>query len=305
MVQPTANSSGAAGDISVREWICWEGESPMEPTSTLVLTAPSNTFVDTRLLLPTPFTPTAELPLPNAGGPLNRLEWAFSGVSETLPPIVMPQMPQMQHAAAHARAPPLAPVDYSRLCDFSAAGPGGGGMVSVPRKRWNHLIDTKCVAPGQEPAPDEGEMYAVAGRPEACLEIGRMEREKGSGIVLGYQEMWVSVQPRLVGSETRRRGVVLSLDMPEHRARGVIVRVAQYCQALLIANGQIDLERWEYLVGAPGNPPEWHRVAKLGSRFLPCAWTFEGGDAMGEEVAVGSTLQDGEMGWRVQERFAW
>ncbi|OJD28787.1 sodium nucleoside cotransporter [Diplodia corticola] len=338
MVQPTANSSGAAGDISVREWICWvgtfhavhrlqcflrpplvslkpppsvashsnrrltsrahaqEGEAPVEPTSTLVLTAPSNTFLDTRLLLPTPFTPTAERPLPNTGGPLDRLEWAFSGVSETLPPIVMSQT---QHVAAHSHAPPLASVDYRRLCDFSSSG---GGTVTVPRKRWNHVIDSKCVAPGQKPAPDEGEMYAVAGRPEACLEIGKMEREKGSGVVSRYQELWVSAEPRLVGSETRRQGVVLSLDMPEQQARGIIIRVAQYCQALLITKDQIDLERWECV---DGTRAEWQRAAKLGSRFLPCSWTFEGGQAIEEGVAVGSTLQDGEMKWQVQERFAW
>ncbi|KAK0662788.1 hypothetical protein DIS24_g1584 [Lasiodiplodia hormozganensis] len=274
----------------------------MEPTTTLVLTAPSNTFLDVRLLLPTPQTPPSELPLPNTGGPLNRLDWAFSGVSETLPPMVMPQM---QLAAAHTRAPPLVAVEYGRLYDPNATGPWGSGAMTVPRKRWRHVIDSRCVAPDQKPAQDEGEMYPVAGRPEACLEIGRMEREKGSGVSISYQELWVTVEPRLVGTETGRHGVVLSLDMPERQARGIVVRVAQYCQALLMINGQIDLERWEHFVGAQGTMGEWQRVAKLGSRFLPCAWTFEDGKAMLDNVAVGSTLQDGEMMWQVQERFTW
>lgn len=171
-----------------------EGEGPMEPTTTLVLSAPSNTFLDVRLLLPTPQTPPSELPLPNTGGPLNRLDWAFSGVSETLPPLVMPQM---QLAAAHTQVPPLVPVEYGRLYDPNATGPWGSGAMTVPRKRWRHVIDSRCVAPDQKPAQDEGEMYAVAGRPEACLEIGRMERERGSGVSVGYQELWVTVEPRV------------------------------------------------------------------------------------------------------------
>lgn len=145
-------------------------------------------------------------------------------------------------------------------------------------------------------------MHPVAGRPEACLEMGAMEKERGSGVVVPYQEMWVSVEARPVGNETRRHGVVLSLSRPDVQARGVVVRVAQFCQALLMIGGEVEVERWEHCVGK-GGEGEWQRVAKLGSRFLPCAWTFGGGEAEG--VEVGGVLVDGEMVWRVEERFEW
>ena len=108
-----------------------------------------------------------------------------------------------------------------------------------------------------------------------------------------------------VGSETRRHGTVLTLSMPDSKARGCIVRVAQFCQAVLTVDGQVDAERWEYVVGEQGKPGEWQRQAKFGSRTLPCSWTFEGGQAESEETAICASLQDGEFNWKVAERFAW
>lgn len=55
------------------------------------------------------------------------------------------------------------------------------------------MVDSRC-AYGEEPAPDEGDMYPVLHAPERCLEIGRMERIKGSGVAVGYQELWVSLE---------------------------------------------------------------------------------------------------------------
>ncbi|KZW03561.1 hypothetical protein EXIGLDRAFT_743966 [Exidia glandulosa HHB12029] len=234
------------GDISVREWICWDGESPEEPTSTLVLTTPSATFLDIRLLLRVPIG----------------LDWGFSGSSESLPPT--PSEPE------------------------------------VPRKMWNHVIDSRC-AWGVTPQSDEGTMYPVPGRPEACLEKGAMEKVPGSGVSVGYEEMWVSVDPRPVGNERDRHGMVLSLSSPEEKTRGIVIRVAQFCQGMIMIDDEISLERWEYHVADGG----WQRVAKLGERFLPCQWTFEGGKA--ENVEAGKSVKDddGKVEWKVDEKFSW
>ncbi|KAL1632787.1 hypothetical protein SLS56_003277 [Neofusicoccum ribis] len=259
--------------------------APAEPTSTLVLTTPAATFLDTRLTLPTATTPPAAAPLPNAGGPLARLDWAFSGSSESLPPADVP-------AASLA---PLVAVDAGALA-------AQGGWLKVPRKRWNHVVDSRC-AWGASPRPDEGCMFPVAGRPEACLEMGAMEKVPGSGVVVAYQELWVTVDARQVGNERGRQGMVLSLSIPEEKARGIVVRVGQFCQGLLMIDHEITLERWEYCAGPRSPGGGWQRVAKLGGRFLPCQWTFEGGRAEG--VEVGNTLVDEKFEWKVEEKFAW
>ncbi|GME25565.1 uncharacterized protein LTHEOB_5372 [Neofusicoccum parvum] len=283
MVQPTVNPTAEAGDIS-------DGEAPAEPTSTLVLTTPAATFLDTRLTLPTATTPPAAAPLPNAGGPLARLDWAFSGSSESLPPADVP---------AASLAAPLVAVDAGAL---ASPAHGGTGWLRVPRKRWNHVVDSRC-AWGASPRPDEGCMFPVAGRPEACLEMGAMEKVSGSGVVVAYQELWVTVDARQVGNERGRQGMVLSLSIPDEKARGIVVRVGQFCQGLLMIDHEITLERWEYCAGPRSPGGGWQRVAKLGGRFLPCQWTFEGGRAEG--VEVGNTLVDEKFEWKVEEKFAW
>jgi len=53
---------------------------PFEPTSTLVLTSPAKTFVDVRVLKPVGKGEDGS-ELPNEGGPRERLEWAFAGLS--------------------------------------------------------------------------------------------------------------------------------------------------------------------------------------------------------------------------------
>lgn len=97
--------------------------------------------------------------------------------------------------------------------------------------------------------------------------------------------------------------MVLSLSIPDEKARGIVVRVGQFCQGLLMIDHEITLERWEYCAGPRSPGGGWQRVAKLGGRFLPCQWTFEGGRAEG--VEVGNTLVDEKFEWKVEEKFAW
>ena len=80
------------------------------------------------------------------------------------------------------------PTDLSRL-DI------GNDTLRVPRKQWKHVVDSRFPAWDDAPAPDEGEMYPVLGRPEECLEIGAMEKHPGDGVATGYQELWLEVEP--------------------------------------------------------------------------------------------------------------
>lgn len=94
--------------------------------------------------------------------------------------------------------------------------------------------------------------------------------------------------------------------MPEHKARGSVIRVGQFVQGLLMMDDEVTVERWEFCLGPQNRTvPEWRRIAKLGSRFLPCAWTFEEGQASVAARPVGSELVHGEMCWKLQERFEW
>jgi len=67
-----------APHISRRRYIQWEGEEPSEPTYTIVLTAPSNQFVDIRILKPADQDAFNRLSEEKLKRNL-RLDWAFGG----------------------------------------------------------------------------------------------------------------------------------------------------------------------------------------------------------------------------------
>lgn len=67
--------------ISQRVSIAWPPAPPSEPTSTLVLTAFKKTFVDIRLLLPSPSLYPISPPSPSELPDGTTLYWAFAGTS--------------------------------------------------------------------------------------------------------------------------------------------------------------------------------------------------------------------------------
>jgi len=77
----TTDRRSTMGSISRRVSIAWPPAPPVEPTSTLVLTAPSKTFIDIRLLLPSPSSSLNDPPSPSELPDGTTLYWAFAGTS--------------------------------------------------------------------------------------------------------------------------------------------------------------------------------------------------------------------------------
>ncbi|KAK7568190.1 hypothetical protein IWX91DRAFT_302162 [Phyllosticta citricarpa] len=272
----------ASSSISKREWMNWAGEYAHEDTSTLVLSAPSSAFVDIRILLPhtqtpasaavhpadttaSPLAPQSPPLLPNTGGPASRLDWAFAGFSET--------------------------------------SPGNDRIRGVVHKKWTHVIDSRCGF-DEEGTPDEGDLWDRSGG--YSLETGIMKHPK-KGVDVAYQEMWREVEIKAVNREPLRHAVVLTHHNPQLKSRGMIVRVGQYCQGIYMLDREVTVERWQWKVEWKEEKKRtddlWRRTVKLGSRFLPCVWTFEP-----EKLTVGAKLMGpGEEDdyWEVKELAAW
>ncbi|KAH7139532.1 hypothetical protein B0J11DRAFT_46313 [Dendryphion nanum] len=228
---------------------------PSEPTSTLVLTSPKSTFVDIRILKP---LSTTDADLPNTGGPRFRVDWAFAGKSRSYPVC----------------------GDWSEgVEDVDAEGKKVvRHAVFVHEVSTRHAVD----AGAEDVLPDEGDMYVVGEGLD--LEVGKMWNP-GLGIWQVYEEMWEDVKVKNV--EGVKVAVVLRLETPEARARGIVVRVGQFCQGILRVGEDWVVERWEFerrdvATGTQdGDETEekvqggaWKRMVRVGDLFLPCAVTF-------------------------------
>jgi len=99
----------------------------------------------------------------------------------------------------------------------------------------------------------------------------------------------------VVGEEQVRYRMVATLDDPQQKARGVVIRLGQFCQGLMMVDDEVELERWVF-----AHDGGWTRVAKLGSRVLPCGWVLNPGS-----VQEGDTLKSGEMLWTLTEKVEW
>ena len=86
------------------------------------------------------------------------------------------------------------------------------------------------------------------------LEKGSMENP-ATGKVEPYEEVWEDPQPERVGD--RLRYDCLKLDREEERKKGMIVRVGQYVQGILVeeveggGEKKVVVERWKREVSLP------------------------------------------------------
>jgi hypothetical protein len=229
-----------------------------EPTSTLVLTSPRGTFVDLRILLPLDPKTTEPL-LPNTGGPLSRLDWAFGGESTSF--------------------------------EYGLAGPG-----APTHSMWKHWVDSK-VAVGGDMEVDEGDMYALPdGR---TLEHGS-SFNSAIGRMHSYEEMWSEIPIESCYPSDKKMAVVLRTENVAAGIRGLVVRLGQYCQGILMKGNEVSVERWEFVDHVDGDESvvdgEWTRTIKLGDMFLPCASTFKH-----EELNVDMVVKFTDYNWVVEE----
>ncbi|KAI8937314.1 hypothetical protein NX059_006521 [Plenodomus lindquistii] len=266
-----------------------------EPTSTLVLTTPNNTFVDLRLLKPIHPSPTGTTTptttLPNKSEP-GRLEWGFAG-----------------HSASKKVS--------IRANDGVKLAREWQGRVT--HSVWSHWVDSRYAVGAEIPA-DEGDMYAVDS--ETSVEVG-WAFHPGLGRLSGHEEMWrdvpVTVVPETQGvaGEGEGKKVSVALRCEDSRAgvRGLVVRVGQFCQGIVMKGSEVTVERWEFDGDEAGDDDKgadegegeqegrvggWKRTARIGTAFLPCSATFRP-----RVLAVGGVVRYREFGWDVEEVWEW
>lgn len=247
---------------------------PFEPTSTLVLTSPGRTFIDLRYLKP---IGKNESELPNAGES-KRLEWGFAGSSSSSP---SPNSP------------------HKKFGEFG-------------HSTWEHWLDSR-VKVGEQIPVDEGDMYDLG--EGLFLEHGHAFHPH-LGRVAGHEELWRDV-PVLSTSTDNQEGkkgkvcIVLRCEDKEEGIRGVVIRVGQFCQGILMHGEVVTTERWEFkgdenigeeTDGKADVPQEkgWRRTARTGDAFLPCSVAFRM-----DVVKLGGSVRYGGFEWRVEEVWVW
>lgn len=246
-----------------------------EPTSTLVLTSPCNTFIDVRLYKP---MRPGESALPNKGE-RERLEWAFAG-SGTSVPIADPHVP-----------------------------PSGDEepWPGVTKSTWTHWLDSRHRVGATDVPVDEGIMYPLdAAR---TLEHGHAFHP-ALRAVKTHEELWRDVPVLATSAGAKKACVVLRLQNDAAGARGVIVRLGQYCQGIVMLGAYSTVERWEFDGKAEKGKGDgdgqavreggWVRTARVGDQFLPCGITWR------EEIlCLGGKVRYMDYEWEVEEAWEW
>ena len=108
-----------------------------------------------------------------------------------------------------------------------------------------------------------------------------------------YEEMWEDREPLTTSpdDDLRRKCVVLQLHDDGHEARGMVMRVGQFCQGLLRVGESLSLERWVWKEDGG-----WKREVRIGSLWLPCGVMLEG-----ERLRLGGEVKHGDFVWKVLE----
>ncbi|KAF1942781.1 hypothetical protein EJ02DRAFT_375208 [Clathrospora elynae] len=239
-----------------------------EPTSTLVLTSPNKTFVDIRLYKPFDVGAAAH-PLPNQAEP-QRLEWAFSGTSSSRPTTIT--LPQHGKSAKKLKEERWANVSHAT---------------------WTHWLDSRYAVGTLVFPVDEGDLYPIA--PGLTLEVGSAYHP-ALGAVKTHEEMWRDVDAVATNKTGSMMCVVLRVQADAAGVRGVVVRVGQYCQGIVMMGESTTVERWEWVKGEDG----WKRTARVGGLFLPCGVTFRA-----EVLVVGGVVKYHDYEWVVEEVWEW
>ncbi|KAM3421565.1 hypothetical protein BST61_g1952 [Cercospora zeina] len=248
-----------APHISVRDFIRSPVTAdPTEPTSTLVLTSSGNRFVDIRILK----EGAGLIPqLAKDAGllPLAHLDWAFAGTS-------------------------------------SSSKNDKGEVQSV----WKHWVDSRTLLLPENVA-DSGVMTPMPdGR---CLESGEMA-DSVTGKLVSYEEMWRDVEASVCGEKDGGvKCLVLQMECEtggekEEKARGMVIRLGQFCQGVVRVGEAFALERWVWEEEAAEKGGRgWRRQVRMGDLFLPCGPAMEHFD----RLKVGGKITYGGAEWQVME----
>lgn len=154
---------------------------------------------------------------------------------------------------------------------------------------WHHWVDSHHA--NAEEVIDEADMYPQTdGR---TLEIGRMVNA-ATGKMTDYEELWKDVEPLVTSSEEAipKACVVLQLQDDAHKARGMVMRLGQFCQGVLRVGESVNLERWQWYERGG-----WKRASRIGDYWLPCGVVLDGY----QTLALGGEVKHGEYLWEVIE----
>ena len=249
--------------ISVRKYIQWLTEPPSEPTSTLVLTSAQSRFVDVRILNPSQ-------------------QCDSEGVH---------QRKLINFDRRYCMLNYIDILPFSRL-DWAFAGTSSTELKTVPdgrqlvHSKWRHWVDSRF--PLAEEVNDEGDMLPQ--KDGTTLERGTMVNP-ATGQMTDYEECWSDVEPTSTNSDSERLCVVLQLHDDANNARGVVVRIGQYCQGLLRVGEQLALERWEWK-----KETGWNRVTRMGDMWLPCGVALDD-----SKLKIDGEVTYGQYLWKVVE----
>jgi hypothetical protein len=146
---------------------------------------------------------------------------------------------------------------------------------------------------------DEGDMYPIA--QDLTLEVGHAFHP-ALRTVKTHEEMWRDMPMQSTNSTGSKICVVMRVQADAAGVRGVVIRLGQYCQGLLMMGGKATVERWEWTAGNSGSTEaeNWKRSVRVGDLFLPCAVTFRP-----EVLAVGGMVKFHDYKWNVEEVWGW
>ena len=185
-----------------------------------------------------------------------------------------------------------------------------GSDRSMSHTVWVHWVDSKS----ENPAPDKGDMYL---QPDGdVLERGSMT-DPHTGHKCDYEELWHDLEISKVGTEKDRVCVVLQADSVSLQAKGMVIRIGEWCQGIIKIGNELTVERWQWLSQArnpvegdfgtaeddvPKDPEknQWERLVRLGTGTLPCTITFQSDLLFNKGLIKVADLE-----WEVVEHYRW
>ncbi|KAK3708685.1 hypothetical protein LTR37_011407 [Vermiconidia calcicola] len=186
------------------------------------------------------------------------------------------------------------PVLHASRIDWAFAGfssselqTGADGSQFV-HSTWKHWVSSRVA--DADGVVDEGDMFPQADG--TTLEKGKMVNP-ATGRETEYEEVWEDPKPTTTteGDGEKVMCAVLQLHDDAHQARGMVVRVGQFCQGVLRIGESMSLERWQWK-----SHGGWKRQVRIGDQWLPCGVLLDG-----QRVRMGGEVKHGEFSWRVVE----
>lgn len=195
---------------------------------------------------------------------------------------------------------PLSHLDWA-FAGFSSSSTTTNVLdgSKLSKSVWKHWIDNRTL--DADKVHDEGFMFP---QPDGrTLEKGAMVDPK-TGRLEDYEEMWSDVEALACekgGVDVGTKCVVLQMEgtignaEEKEVARGMVVRLGQYCQGVVRVGEAFALESWQW--EGPGEKEDWKRLARMGDLFLPCGPAMEHFD----RLQLGGRVTHEDFTWHVVE----